>query len=47
MLQYIENIIRPYVEGVHSRLSCDSAAVVIIDNFKGQVTPAFNDLLRS
>ena len=35
MLQYIESIC-PYVEGVRSRLSCDSA-VVIIDNFKGQV----------
>ena len=48
MLQYIENIILPYVEGVRHRLGCgDSAALVIIDNFKGQITPAVNDLLES
>uniref|UniRef100_A0A1X7TVV7 DDE-1 domain-containing protein n=1 Tax=Amphimedon queenslandica TaxID=400682 RepID=A0A1X7TVV7_AMPQE len=43
MLQYSENIILPYIEGVHHRLYCDSAAaLVIIDNFKGQITPAVN-----
>lgn len=48
MLQYIENIILPYVEGVRHRLRCDSAAaLVIIDNFKGQITPAVNNLLES
>ncbi len=40
MLEYIDNIICPYVEGVCERLNCNSAALVIIDNFKDQITPA-------
>ena len=47
MLQYIDNIIHPYVEGVRGRLNCNSAALVIIDNFKGQITPACSSLLES
>ena len=36
MIQYIERIILPYVNANKER--SDDAAVVIMDNFKGQVT---------
>lgn len=47
MLQYIDNIVNPYVEAVREQLKCTSAALVIIDNFKGQITPSCVSLLES
>ena len=47
MLQYIEHIIVPYVEQVRQDINDDEkAVVVIIDNFKGQVTRSVNALLE-
>ena len=37
MLQYVDNIIAPYVERVREMLGENKAAVVIMDNFKGQI----------
>ena len=47
MIQYIENVIIPYIQQVRERLCEDKAAVVIIDNFKGQVTRAVNELMEN
>ena len=47
MVQYVENIIHPYVESVRYTLSCDSPAVVIMDNFKAQITQKVYELLNS
>ena len=47
MLQYIDNIISPFIKSTRERLKCSSAALVIIDNFKGQVTPACINCLDS
>ena len=44
MIQYIKNIILPYVNGNWD--SPNAAAVVVMDNFKGQVTPAVTKLLE-
>ena len=44
MLDYIREIIVAYVERRHDQLE-EKPAVVIMDNFKGQITPAVNDLL--
>ena len=44
MVQYIHRIILPYVNA--NRESSDDAAVVIMDNFKGQVTLAVSALLE-
>ena len=46
MLQYIENVIAPYVESIRCLLGDRKPALVIIDNFKGQVTPSVNALLE-
>lgn len=45
MIDYIKFIILPYVESV--REDVDKAAVVIIDNFKGQITESCTSLLES
>ena len=37
-LQYIDNIILPYVAKVRDDVGADTAALVIMDNFKGQTT---------
>ena len=47
MKQYIEEIIVPYVEGQRGLLGEDSSALVIMDNFKGQITSGINSLLES
>ena len=49
MVQYIESIIVPYVEQVRQRMGEEKPALVIIDNFKGQVlvTATINQLLDS
>ena len=44
MLAYIENIVLPFVEA--RRESSDRAALVVMDNFKGQVTEAVMSLLE-
>ncbi len=46
-LQYIDNIVNPYVKAVRERLNCSSAALVIIDNFKAQITTSCVSLLGS
>ena len=47
MIEYIETIIIPYVESYREFLNDpDQAALVIMDNFKGQVTSAVNNLLE-
>ena len=47
MIDYVENIIIPYVKRVRSDLGNDKAALVITDNFRGQTTKAVLDLLES
>ena len=44
MVEYIENIVLPYVES--NREDPDKAAVIIMDNFKGQITSKVIDLLE-
>ena len=44
MMQYVENIIVPFVEQTRELLGEDK--VVIMDNFKGQVTAAMTDKHR-
>ena len=45
MLQYIDHIIVPYVEKVREVVG-DSTALVIMDNFKGQVTNSVTNVLE-
>ena len=40
MISYINNIIGPYVECTRQVFGHDSPAIIIMDNFKGQITPA-------
>ena len=47
MIEYVTSIIVPYVQSTRSRFNPDTAAVVIVDNFKGQITPAVTELLES
>ena len=48
MLQYITKIIVLYVETMRESLGDpEQAALVIMDNFKGQMTPAINELLEA
>ena len=44
MIEYINNIIVPYVDA--NRDDDDTAALVIMDNFKGQVTSSVVSLLE-
>lgn len=47
MVAYIENIIVPYVEKVREDLlDKEKAALVVMDNFKGQVTSKVTALLE-
>ena len=47
MVQYIDNIILPYVESVgEQRQDSNAAALVIMDNFKGQITDTIHLLLE-
>lgn len=39
MISYINNIIGPYVERTRQVFGHNSPAIIIMDNFKGQVTP--------
>lgn len=47
MLEYIEHIIVPYVKTTRDLLNDNKPALVIIDNFKGQITASVNALLDS
>ena len=48
MVQYITKIIVPYIEAQRDALGdSEQSALVIMDNFKGQVTPAINELLEA
>ena len=44
MIQYVDNIIVPFVDTTREALGEDKAAVIIMDNFKGHVTPKMNAL---
>ena len=45
MLEYIRDIIIPYVDRVREELGDRKSAFVVIDNFKGRITPAVNAAL--
>ena len=45
MVWYIENIVYTYVESTRQQLGYDCPALMITDNFKGQVTTTVNELL--
>ena len=47
MLQYVEKIIVAYVRGTQSAFADDTPALVIMGNFKGQITSSATDLLES
>ena len=47
MLKNISHIIFPYVKSVRERVGEESAAIVIIDNFKGHVIDPVLSLLES
>ena len=44
MLEYVDNIIVPYISA--NRESDDQSALVIMDNFKGQVAPSIASMLE-
>ena len=47
MIQHVDNIILPYVERTREMLDREEApALVIMDNFKGQITAKINKLLE-
>ena len=47
MISYIDNIIGPYVERTRQVFGHDSPAIIIMDNFKGQITPAIFQQLEA
>ena len=47
MIQYVEEIIIPYIKSARASFSNDAPALVIMDNFKGQITPTVTELLES
>ena len=44
-MQYVEHIIAPYVEKARESYDTNTPALVIMDNFEGQVTESFMALL--
>lgn len=46
MLQYVEHIIVPYIEKVREDIGAGKTALVVMDNFKGQVTQSVTNLLE-
>ena len=46
MLQYVKNIIVPYVKSTRGSFEEYTPALFIIDNFKGQITSLVTDLLE-
>ena len=47
MIQYMEKIILPYIRSARAAFSDDTPALVIMDNFKGQITSPVTELLES
>ena len=47
MIQYMERIIIPYINSVRQSTGNNTPAVIITDNFKGQVTSSVNSLLEA
>ena len=47
MIQYIDEIILPYVKRQRDAFDDTTAALVIMDNFKGQITDSVNSLLEA
>ena len=47
MIQYIDEIILPYVKRQRDAFDDTTAALVIMDNFKGQITDSINSLLEA
>ncbi len=47
MVQYIGTIIVPYVQRMREDFGSDQSALVIMDNFKGQITTTINNLLET
>ena len=47
MVEYVEHIVVPYIDKVRESFGEETPALVIMDNFKGQVTEAFLDLTIS
>ena len=46
MLQYVENMIVPYVRATRSAFTDETPALVTMDNFKGQITSVVTNLLE-
>ncbi len=46
MVRYVENIIVPYVASTQALIKEDKPALVIMDNFKGQITSAVTKILE-
>ena len=46
MIQYIEKIIVPYINSAQQAFQDDTPALIIIDNFKGQITSSVTSLLE-
>ena len=46
MVQYVENIVIPYVAAIRAAIKEDKPALVIMDNFKGQITSAVTELME-
>ena len=43
MVQYVENIVIPYVAAIRAAIEEDKPVLVIMDNFKGQITSAVTE----
>ena len=46
MLQYIHEIIIPYVQAQRQLIKANRPALVVVDNFKGQITEKISELLK-
>ena len=47
MIQYIEKIIIPYINSTREAFEDDTPALIIMDNFKGQITSSVTNLLEA
>ena len=47
MIEYVKEMIIPYMNSTRTFFAEDTPAVAIMDNFKGQITGAVNELLES
>lgn len=46
MVQYVDNIVIPYVAAIRAAIEEDKPALVIMDNFKGQIASAVTELME-